>query len=76
MIRFLPRSILPMTALIGVAGSFLALAEPAEAAKKTCLQRYNACNQRCAGAAGPGQDWLPCIRRTCDRQYDNCVGDK
>jgi hypothetical protein len=74
--KFLPKSILSATALIGLAGSFLAFAEPAAAAKNTCLQRYNACNQRCAGAAGRDGDWMPCIQRTCNRQYDNCVGGK
>jgi hypothetical protein len=76
MTRFRPKSILPVMALIGVAGAFLAFAEPANAAKKTCLQKYNDCNRRCAGAAGPGESWLPCINRTCNRQHDNCMAGK
>jgi hypothetical protein len=76
MSTFLPKSILSFTALVGLAGGFLALTEPADAAKKTCIQRYRACNQRCAGATGPGGDWMPCINRTCNKQYDNCVGEK
>lgn len=73
---FLRKSILSATALIGLAGGFLAFAEPADAAKNTCLQRYRACNQRCAANAGRGGDWVPCINRTCNRQYDNCVADR
>jgi hypothetical protein len=65
------KSILLVAAL--AAGSLVTFAESADAAKKTCIQRYRECNQRCAGAAGPNGDWTACISRTCNRQYDNCV---
>ena len=55
------------------AGSFLTSAETASAAKMSCIQKYRLCNQRCAGRTSGNGSWLPCIERTCNRQYDNCA---
>ena len=64
------KSILLIAAV--AAGASLGLAETAEAAKMSCIQKYRLCNQRCAGRSGQG-DWTACINRTCNRQYDNCA---
>jgi hypothetical protein len=57
-------------ALAGLAGAFVSIAEPAEARKTQCQIKYTSCNNRCVGAYN---DPIPCIHRTCDRQYDNCA---
>jgi hypothetical protein len=53
--------------------SFGGTAGPAHAKKMTCSQKYHGCQVRCFRSAGDGPVG-PCIQRTCDRQYDNCVG--
>lgn len=56
-----------------VAVGFLAIGaafEPAEARKTACQIKYTGCNDRCVSRH---DDPIPCIKRTCDRQYDNCV---
>jgi hypothetical protein len=73
MSKFFSISVLPSIALAGLAGAFLSAAEPAEARSISCSAKYQGCNRRCAAAAGSQGDWLPCIERTCNRQYDNCV---
>ena len=40
---------------------------------QACRDKYRACNQRCAANAPIGGSWLPCIKRTCDPQYDSCI---
>ena len=55
------------------ASSSLAFVESASAAKMSCIQKYRLCNQRCAGRTSGNGSWLPCIERTCNRQYDNCA---
>ncbi|MEQ1713742.1 MAG: hypothetical protein ABL908_20430 [Hyphomicrobium sp.] len=56
-----------------VALGFLAIGaavEPAAARKTACQVKYTGCNDRCFARY---DDPVPCIHRTCDRQYDNCV---
>ena len=57
----------------GLAAVLLSAAGPAEAKRMSCIAKYRACNQRCAASAGANGDWVPCIQRTCNRQYDNCA---
>jgi hypothetical protein len=71
---FFSKSIMSGVTLGGLAVALLAGAGPAEARPMSCLAKYQGCNQRCAAAAGSQGDWVPCIQRTCNRQYDNCVG--
>jgi hypothetical protein len=72
--RSLRKFMIASTAIAGL-GSALVLStpEPAEAKRMTCAQKYRACNSRCA-ARSPDQNWQNCIYRTCNPQYDNCVG--
>ena len=65
------KSMLVIAAL--AAGSFLTSAEPANAAKMSCMQKYRLCNQHCAAKTKGIGSWVPCIERTCNRQYDNCA---
>jgi hypothetical protein len=75
MTTFFSTSILSGIALAGaLTASLLAGAEPAEAKRMSCIQKYRACNQRCAASVGAHGSWVPCITRTCNRHYDNCVG--
>jgi hypothetical protein len=64
------KSIIPTAALAGLAaGTLLYSAAPADA-KSQCLTKHQSCESRCAKRYG---DFLPCIYRTCNKQYDNCV---
>jgi len=36
-----------------------------------CMKKYHQCQGRCA--KNNPTDWTPCINRTCNRQYDNCI---
>lgn len=56
-----------------MAFGFLAIGaavEPAAARKTACQVKYSGCNDRCFARH---DDPIPCIKRTCDRQFDNCV---
>ena len=53
---------------LGLIGAVLAT-HPAAAAKQSCQQRYLSCQQRCFKR---NADPVPCINRTCNRQFDNC----
>jgi hypothetical protein len=62
-------------ALGTLAAGTLLMAPPAEAKRLTCLQKYNACQQRCTrryDLASSG--WYSCHNRTCAPQHDNCAG--
>lgn len=39
-----------------------------------CTNRHAACVERCVIVRYPDGGSYQCIARTCDRQYDNCVG--
>jgi hypothetical protein len=69
--KIVSTSILSIGALAGLMGAFLVAAEPAEAKKMTCLQRYRACDQRCA-RSNDSNGWVNCHYRTCGPQYDQC----
>jgi len=71
---FFSKSIMSGVTLGGLAVALLAGAGPAEARPMSCLAKYQGCNQRCAAAAGSQGDWVPCIQRTCNRQYDTISG--
>jgi len=58
------------SATLGGLAALLAGADPAEARSMSCHARYQGCESRCARAYS---DYIPCINRTCNRQYDNCV---
>ena len=61
---------LSAVALAGLASlALLSAATPAAAKKMTCLQKAQACERRCAARY---QDYVPCIHRTCDKQYGTC----
>jgi hypothetical protein len=65
------KSIISTFALASLASvALLQATAPAAAARKSCLQKAQSCEQRCAGRYS---DWVPCISRTCNPQYDNCV---
>lgn len=71
---FFSKHITSGVAVACLAGAFLAAAGPADARPMSCTAKFNGCSQRCAAAAGGQGDWMPCIQRTCNRQYDNCSG--
>jgi len=58
---------LPLLACLLVATT---AGQPAFATKQTCQQKYLSCQQRCFNRHG---DPLPCINRTCNKQFDNCA---
>jgi hypothetical protein len=70
MSKHLSRTVLSSLALAGLAGAFVSMAEPAAARQTQCQQKFTGCNDRCFGRH---DDPMPCIQRTCYRQYDNCV---
>jgi hypothetical protein len=70
--KIVSTSILSVGALAGLLGALLVAAEPAEAKKMTCLQKYKACDRRCAGS-NDADGWVRCHYRTCAPQYDNCA---
>jgi hypothetical protein len=64
------KSISSTVAWAGLASLMLLYpAGPAAARKMTCLQKAQACESRCARAY---RDYLPCIYRTCGKQYGTC----
>ena len=78
------KSVVSVAALAGLASiALLIVASPAAAAANTaasCAKKQQACSQRCDGAIPKGigsnkaNDMLvSCIRRTCNKQYDNCM---
>jgi hypothetical protein len=69
--KIVSTSILSVGALAGLLGAMLVTAEPAEAKKMTCLQKYHACDQRCARSYD-SDGWVRCHYRTCAPQYDKC----
>jgi hypothetical protein len=64
---WLPLSLLTLAAV-------LCATNPATAAASLngCRDKYTACNQRCFGRYN-GDAIIRCIKRTCDKQFDNCV---
>jgi hypothetical protein len=75
--KIVSTSILSVGALAGLLGALLVSAEPAEAKRMTCLQKYRMCDRRCAGAnGGLGDGWINCHFRTCSPQYENCMGTR
>lgn len=71
MITLFSKSILAAAAFCAVGAGLLTTATTADAARMSCQARAKACERRCASYGG---DWVGCITRTCNRQYDNCVG--
>ena len=65
------KSIISGATLGSLAVVLLSATGPAEAKPNSCLRRYHACTNRCVGN---NYDAYPCINRTCNRQYDNCMG--
>ena len=64
------KSIISAMALASLASlTVLYSAGPAEAKKMTCQQKAAACERRCAAAY---KDYMPCIYRTCNKQYGTC----
>jgi len=61
-----------LTIALGALAAGTMVSAPAEAKKKSCLQKYRECSSRCARAYS---DYVPCINRTCARQHDNCMAD-
>ena len=69
MSTFLAKFAVSGAALGGLAVMLLSGADPAEARPKSCLETYRGCTNRCVGRY---DDAIPCIQRTCDKQYRNC----
>lgn|SRR5262245_12154392 len=74
------KSMISTVALGGLASLvLLCAASPASAkAIEQCRNKYTSCIQHCAKAYdGPGDAattaYTNCIRRTCDKQFDNCA---
>lgn len=62
--------ILSGSALAGMAMAFVvAAAEPVEAKRSACVAKYHGCQSRCARRY---DDFIPCINRTCNPQFDHC----
>src|SRR5262245_13131238 len=38
-----------------------------------CTTRHASCVERCMLRVCPSCEFTPCIQRTCDKQYDNCI---
>src|SRR5919202_3781329 len=68
MSTFLAKFAVSGAALGGLAVMLLSGADPAEARPKSCLETYRGCTNRCVGRY---DDAIPCIQRTCDKQYRN-----
>jgi hypothetical protein len=71
-------------ALAGLALMTLSYAAGPAAAKantaQSCTKKYHACQSRCEGRIPKGitqtksaELLINCIKRTCNRQYDNCI---
>jgi hypothetical protein len=60
-------SVLALASLAAV--TFLYSAGPADAKKSICQQKAAACENRCAAQY---KDYMPCIYRTCVKQYGTC----
>ena len=64
------KSIISTVALASLAGVALVYSAEPAAAKSACQAKFNSCNSR---GFAKYDDPFPCIHRTCDRQFDNCV---
>lgn len=60
------------SALVVLAGSWMS-AEGRDFKPGACTSRHAACVDRCLTRVCATCSLTPCIERTCDKQYDNCV---
>jgi hypothetical protein len=71
--RLIPRSIRDGILCLLAYGALLYAANLGIAApvtKESCHKKYQACQSRCAKRY---DDFVGCINRTCNKQYDNCI---
>jgi len=60
-------SIIALASLASV--TLLYSTAPAAAKRDTCQRKAAACESRCAATY---KDWVPCVYRTCVKQYGTC----
>ena len=76
-VTFIPKAIVPVIALAGMAcAALLSVAEPATAKARTCGQKAADCAERCmARFKDDIAEQRSCGARTCNHQYKMCLNN-